>query len=158
MAAQKKELITKKTSVIPDIEIYEPSICDYCNKDVYGVEGCSAKYLIPKYSNKAYVRSTYHFDEENGRCNDCNSKHGTFHHPGCDVERCPICGGQFISCMHGGAMECKITDSPNKKKVTTKWKPWLPEAIRELNEHKDNDIIRKNSRTLLGPKYGCMPC
>lgn len=33
------------------------------------------------------------------RCHDCNILRGGFHHPGCDMERCPRCGGrQLISC------------------------------------------------------------
>jgi hypothetical protein len=31
-------------------------------------------------------------------CHDCNVTTGQFHHPGCDMERCPKCGGQLISC------------------------------------------------------------
>lgn len=33
-------------------------------------------------------------------CHDCNATAGQPHHPGCDMERCPICNGQFISCEH----------------------------------------------------------
>lgn len=31
-------------------------------------------------------------------CGDCGAKPGQFHTPGCDMERCPMCGGQSISC------------------------------------------------------------
>lgn len=32
------------------------------------------------------------------RCPDCNVKDGGRHHPGCDKEECPRCGGQLIGC------------------------------------------------------------
>ena len=32
------------------------------------------------------------------RCSDCNVLKGGIHHWGCDQEKCPVCGGQFISC------------------------------------------------------------
>ena len=31
-------------------------------------------------------------------CHDCAAKRGEFHVPGCDMERCPECGKQLISC------------------------------------------------------------
>jgi hypothetical protein len=31
-------------------------------------------------------------------CHDCGARPGALHEPDCDVERCPACGGQFISC------------------------------------------------------------
>ena len=32
------------------------------------------------------------------RCGDCGVRPGGFHHPGCDLQRCPLCRGQFLSC------------------------------------------------------------
>lgn len=31
-------------------------------------------------------------------CHDCGAVEGEYHEPGCDMERCPFCGGQLISC------------------------------------------------------------
>jgi hypothetical protein len=31
-------------------------------------------------------------------CGDCDAVPGQRHNPGCDVERCMLCGGQCISC------------------------------------------------------------
>ena len=32
------------------------------------------------------------------KCHDCGASVGELHDDGCDVERCPDCGGQLISC------------------------------------------------------------
>ena len=31
-------------------------------------------------------------------CHDCSVIKGQLHVPSCDVERCPVCGGQVITC------------------------------------------------------------
>ncbi|MBK7908000.1 MAG: hypothetical protein IPJ78_15760 [Gemmatimonadetes bacterium] len=35
---------------------------------------------------------------DRGPCHDCAAVKGEFHVPGCDVERCPECGGQIHAC------------------------------------------------------------
>lgn len=36
---------------------------------------------------------------EPARCHDCGCLEGETHLPGCDMEYCPFCGGQLISCV-----------------------------------------------------------
>ncbi len=34
-------------------------------------------------------------------CHDCRVLKGEYHVPSCDVEECPVCGGQLMSCDCG---------------------------------------------------------
>jgi hypothetical protein len=47
-------------------------------------------------------------------CPDCNVEPGEEHQPGCDVERCSVCKGQFISCGHDD-------HDPSKTKWDGEW-------------------------------------
>ncbi len=41
-------------------------------------------------------------------CHDCAALKGQFHFVGCDVERCPQCGGQAITC------DCEYEDDEDE--------------------------------------------
>ena len=84
-------------------------ICKECKKEMLDekVMSCSTGNLIIIIKRKPYRRNTNYFDLGNSRdsknrkrCHDCNilNKKGNLHHFGCDIERCPKCKGQLISC------------------------------------------------------------
>ena len=82
-------------------------ICEWCGKTYDSPGGCSP--LPVKHKGKSYPPIKYG-DEQiwqeigetpSGPCHDCGAMPGEYHHCGCDVEECPICHGQFLSCGHG---------------------------------------------------------
>lgn len=68
-----------------------------CGEEMLKSDCCKLKKL--KINNRVYDRNTSYFDY-NKRCHDCNilNKKGNAHHVGCDMERCPKCKQQLISC------------------------------------------------------------
>lgn len=77
--------------------------CNYCGKDYLKDDGCDAFPI--EFNGKIYERvkvgdpgDFYEDASADTRCGDCGAKVGHYHHVGCDCERCPVCGLQFISC------------------------------------------------------------
>ncbi len=60
-----------------------------CTEDAYEIRG--RDYIRIRYGSETHAYRREH-------CGDCNTPKGGLHHPGCDVERCPRCLGQSISC------------------------------------------------------------
>jgi hypothetical protein len=80
------------------------AICSACGKDMRVPSSCVEHVFIVEEEPEEYRSVPYGSEDEDwgaksGRnCGDCNCPPGGFHHAGCDVERCPRCGGQAIGC------------------------------------------------------------
>lgn len=77
------------------------AICRYCDREMMNTHSCD-KFEI---EIGEVIYNPIKFGDEDGydileyeRCHDCNVAKGGYHHVGCDMERCPKCGGQLISC------------------------------------------------------------
>lgn len=88
--------------------------CNVCHKDMMRAKSCIKTVFVVEQEGQPdqivqRIPVGQGADWTEGRCHDCNAIVGGFHHPGCDTERCPFCGGQILSC------NCLV--NPNIKEV-----------------------------------------
>lgn len=97
------------------------AICSYCGKEMSDSNGCLSIMVI---NNEVCKRIPYgsekrfglKFDKKmskNKQCHDCRCLKGQYHHFGCDMEECPICGGQLISCGCWKMKKVRINNNGN---------------------------------------------
>ena len=67
--------------------------CEACGRVIGQSDGCTWGHILC--DGKVYKRNRYWESDE---CPDCGAKFGQFHHLGCDMEICPICGMQLLGC------------------------------------------------------------
>lgn len=78
--------------------------CDTCSREMELGGGCAASHVGtsekgPWVKRVAYGEEPEDWGAAEGRnCHDCNVAPGSYHHDGCDVERCPGCGRQMLQC------------------------------------------------------------
>ncbi len=75
--------------------------CAYCGRGI-GVQECLYDYVVVdgvEYQRVRVVESPVYEGEPN--C-ECGCEIGQVHHVGCDLEDCPRCGEQFLSCLMSG--------------------------------------------------------
>lgn len=73
--------------------------CKLCGGRMLKADGCTWGHVYC--GGKYYERIKYGSDDfvyGDTRCPDCGTMPGHYHHLNCDVERCPVCGLQLISC------------------------------------------------------------
>ena len=104
------------------------AICKFCNGEMIEADDCSANRKV-KYADGTTLDAMPYKPDDNYRCGDCNIEPGNYHHIGCDMERCPRCKGQMLSCS------CELAGDeaePERPKISV-------EEVAAWNARNDND-------------------
>lgn len=79
------------------------AVCTMCRQEMHDRVGCTVEVFSDL--DDGHPRRRVVFGDETHTnvgewecCPDCLVPRGAFHHPGCDIEQCPRCGEQALTC------------------------------------------------------------
>lgn len=71
--------------------------CEDCGQEMSTAASCTLDTLVIRNQRVERERMGKPLGP-NGRCGDCGIQRGGYHHLGCDMEPCPRCRRQLLSC------------------------------------------------------------
>jgi hypothetical protein len=75
--------------------------CQFCHSEMTTARSCTVEALHlggTRYELAPHGSDPFLARFPRGRCGDCGVAWGGLHHLGCDLQRCPRCRGQLLSC------------------------------------------------------------
>lgn len=72
------------------------AVCHDCAREMTEADSCVPEAVL--IAGVPHTRVRCREVDRGGRCGDCGARRGGLHHFGCDMERCPRCRWQLISC------------------------------------------------------------
>lgn len=74
--------------------------CEDCQQEMTKKLGCIKNPVVTEDGvfDPIVFGAERHFRIPNKFCGDCGAPRGSFHHRGCDIEECPRCRCQLITC------------------------------------------------------------
>jgi hypothetical protein len=93
------------------------AICQDCGQEMLQAPTCNARPDMPMIHGGELFGPIGYGGERPinvhlaDRCGDCGVVVGGFHHFGCDMEQCPRCGRQLITCDCGPVFELSMLAS-----------------------------------------------
>lgn len=121
------------------------AVCDSCGQEMKPGGGCTVTKYDDFKDQISRDRVPYPADEEKP-CHDCNCGPGKLHHPGCDMERCPKCSGQSLSCdcsvfseENGDDSEASAAGMILDGTIDQETGEVTDEALEEMDDEEDDD-------------------
>jgi hypothetical protein len=81
------------------------SMVSYWPRKIWAAQKRTHVHLVQALSRVRYGDEPGDYGADSRPCHDCGVTKGQFHVPSCDVEHCPSCGHQLISC------DCEYTEN-----------------------------------------------